>query len=181
MQINKQDGMEKIGIFYGPSKGSVAKVAELLAQEIGNDNVELILVKEATTQDVNRFKKIIFGLSTIGKANWNSYYKDTDWDVFMTIFETANWKNKTIAIYGLGDQLTYPDNFVDGIGWLYERLEKFDTNIVGSCNTEGYQFNESNGLRNGRFLGLPIDEDNEPELTLTRVKNWIDQLKTEGF
>ena len=175
------NGMEKIGLFYGPSMGSVAKIARMISDKIGYDNVELILAKDATADDVNQFNKIIFGLSTIGKANWDSENVDKDWDLFLTQMDKVNWNDKTVAIYCLGDQLTYPDNFVDGLGWVYERLEKYNAKVVGFCKTEGYQFNESVGIRDNQFLGLPLDEDNEARLSDTRIDNWLKQLKQEGF
>lgn len=173
--------MSKTGVFYGPSKGSVAKVANLLSTNFGIGNCDLKLAKDAKAKDLEGYNKIILGLSTIGKANWNSFHKDNDWDIFIDELDKTNWKDKIIAIYCLGDQMTYPNNFVDAIGWIYEKLEKNNAKVVGFCSTEGYQFIESEGVRDNQFLGLPIDEDNESDKTEIRIKNWIDQLKNEGF
>lgn len=173
--------MEKIGIFFGPTLGNVAKTAAVIANELGTSNVELISVKTAKASDISRFSKIILGLSTIGRANWDSKHIDTDWDLFMTHLEECDWTNKTVAIFGLGDQITYSDNFVDAIGWVYERLEKLNVKIIGATSTDGYQFTESEAVRNNQLMGLAIDEDNEPELTLPRVKAWIENLKKSGF
>ncbi|NES97290.1 MAG: flavodoxin FldA, partial [Desertifilum sp. SIO1I2] len=40
-------------------------------------------------------------------------------------------------------------------------------------------FTESKAIKNGKFVGLAIDEDNQPELTEERVKAWVAQLKRE--
>ncbi|MBN2165929.1 MAG: flavodoxin [Marinilabiliaceae bacterium] len=173
--------MKKTGIFYGPAKGSVAKVAEIISNKFGKENCDLVLVKESSVNDLTKYDNIILGISTIGKANWNSYHKDTDWDFFINELDKTDWSKKNVAIYGLGDQFSYPDNFVDGIGWIYERLQKVNAKIVGLCETDGYEFTDSEGVKDGKFLGLPIDEDNQPELTEMRVSKWIDQLKKEGF
>lgn len=173
--------MEKIGIFFGPTQGSVAKIASLITNELGSENTELIPVKAAKVSDINRFSKIILGISTIGRATWDSEHSDTDWDQFMTHLDECDWKNKTVAIFGLGDQITYADNFVDAIGWLYEKLEQQNPSIIGATSTEGYRFSESKAIKNNQFVGLPLDEDNEPELSLPRVKNWISNLKKSGF
>lgn len=173
--------MSKIGVFYGPSKGSVEKIAQMIANEFGAAQTELILIDSATAADVERFDKLIFGISTIGKSNWDSDYKESGWDSFMTKLDEIDWKKKVVAIFGLGDNLTYPLHFVDSIGWLYENLEKFDVKIVGHCDIEGYQFEESQAIRDGKFLGLPVDEDNEAELSSTRVSNWVSQLRNSGF
>ena len=49
--------------------------------------------------------------------------------------------------------------------------------------TEGYVFKESTGLYDENpFLGLGLDEDNEPELTEERVHDWLMQVVAElGF
>jgi flavodoxin I len=173
--------MEKIGIFFGPLKGSVNKVASIIANELGSNGTELIPVKGVNASDIERFSKIILGISSIGRDNWDAQHNDTDWDLFLTHIESINWKGKTVAIFGLGNQVSYADNFVDSMGWLYERLAKLDANIVGSTSTTGYRFNGSDAVKNNKFVGLAIDEDNEQELTLSRVKNWIEDLKKSGF
>lgn len=174
--------MSQIGIFYGPELGSVEKVARLLAERLGSDRVELIPVKQCDADAINKFDNVIFGASTIGKTNWDSEHKDTDWDVFSTKLKDVSWEGKKVAIYGLGDHIQYPEHFVDGIGWIYERLEKFNVNVVGFCPAADYDFVESAGVRDGQFLGLPVDEDSEPEKTDLRVKNWVNRLINEfGF
>jgi flavodoxin I len=50
---------------------------------------------------------------------------------------------------------------------------------VGSVPVDGYTFNASKSVINGRFCGLPIDEDSEPDLTEERLRAWADQLKRE--
>ena len=59
--------MEKIGLFYGPVKGSTEKVAQKVTEQIGNDKVDMIPVRNATVDDLNKYHNIIFGVSTIGK------------------------------------------------------------------------------------------------------------------
>nr|WP_321408676.1 flavodoxin [uncultured Carboxylicivirga sp.] len=174
--------MSQIGIFYGPQLGSVEKVANLIAERLGKDRVELIPVKNCEAEAINKFDNIILGASTIGKTNWDSEYKDTDWDVFATKLENAKWEGKKVAIYSLGDHIQYAEHFVDAIGWIYERLEKLNVEVVGFCPAEDYDFIESEGVRDGQFMGLPVDEDTEPEMTDLRVKNWVKRLINEfGF
>lgn len=169
--------MKKIGIFYGPEKGSVGKVANVIAKELGTDNVKLNLVKGCRGEIINEFDYLIFGISTLGRTNWDSEHEDDDWDEFFTHLKEADWEGKQVAIYGLGDQINYPDHFVDAIGWLYEKLKKFNVKVVGFCDSQDYQYNDSDALLDGKFAGLPLDEDNESEKTLARVRAWIKDLK----
>ncbi len=181
-QVKKAQIMSQIGIFYGPQLGSVEKVANLIAETLGKERVELIPVKNCEADIIDKYDKVIFGSSTIGKINWDSEHHDTDWDVFSTKLKDANWNGKKVAIFGLGDHIQYPEHFVDGIAWIYDRLEKLDVEVVGFCSTEGYTFDESEAVPDGQFLGLPVDEDSEPELTDKRVSNWVTRLINEfGF
>lgn len=36
-------------------------------------------------------------------------------------------------------------------------------------------------LRDGKFCGLALDQDNEDDKTDDRIKGWVAQLKSEGF
>ena len=42
-----------------------------------------------------------------------------------------------------------------------------------------YDFSESKAVKNGKFVGLAIDEDNQSDLTEERVKTWVAQIKRE--
>jgi flavodoxin I len=54
--------------------------------------------------------------------------------------------------------------------------------LTGQVSTDGYEFDESEAVVDGKFLGLPIDEDFEPELTDERVEKWVKQISSEfGF
>jgi flavodoxin I len=171
--------MDETGIFYGPDKGSVSKAALLIAEELDIKETGLKLIKNCSGSSFTPYKNIIFGISTLGRTNWDSEHKDDDWDIFFTHIEEVNWDEKKIAIYGLGDSVNYPNHFVDAMGWLYEKLKKLNATVVGFCAPSPYQFNESKALINGKFIGLPLDEDNEPEKTPSRIKQWISTLKNE--
>lgn len=174
--------MSQVGIFYGPQLGSVEKVARIIAELLGDDRVELVSVKNCKAVVLNRFDRVIFGISTIGKEKWDSEYNDSDWDVFSAKLKEVQWEGKKVAIYSLGDHVKYPEHFVDAIGWIYERLEKLDADVVGGCPVDDYEFVASEGVRDHQFLGLPVDEDNEPEKTPARVADWVKRLVTEhGF
>lgn len=173
--------MVTTAVFYGPSKGSVSKVAHEIVQFLGPSKCDLHWVKECDGSDLEPYSNLIFGISTIGRNIWDSDYEDDDWDVFETKLSEADLSGKKIAIYCLGDHIAYPNNFADALGWLYEKLENFNVEIVGFCNTEDYQFEESEGVRDGKFVGLPLDEDTQADLTTTRLNNWLNGLKEQGF
>ena len=169
--------MSKIGLFFGPLKGSVHRVAEKVKAAFGEEQIELISVNDASATDLEKYDKIIFGISTVGKETWDSNYSNTDWSKFFPNISKVNYSGKTVAIFGLGDHITYSGYFVNAMGVLAKELIKNGANIVGQVDPSGYEFDESEAVIDGKFIGLPIDEDFEPELTDERVANWVKSIK----
>ncbi|HEX7583535.1 MAG TPA: flavodoxin [Prolixibacteraceae bacterium] len=169
--------MSKIGLFFGPLKGSVHRVAEKVKAAIGEENVDMISVNDASLSDLEKYDHIIFGISTVGKETWDSDYANTDWSKFFPNISKVKFSEKTVAIFGLGDNITYPGHFVNAIGVLAKDLLKNGATIVGKVDPSTYEFDESEALIDGMFIGLPIDEDFEPELTDQRVINWVNSIK----
>lgn len=166
--------MKKIGIFYGSSTGNSEAAAQQMQKEFGADVASIYDVSSAKSVDIEKYSNIIFGCSTleIGELEY-------DFEDFLPEIESANLQGKKIAIFGLGDQESYPDSFVDSIGIIYEALEDKGCQFVGKVSTDGYNHDESRGEVNGQFLGLPLDEENQGDLTNERIKKWVEQLKRE--
>jgi len=174
--------MSKTAIFFGPLKGAVNRVANKLKETIGEDKVVMIPVNTATVADIEKYDKIIFGMSTVGKDTWDSTYSNNDWAKFLPEIGKTKYDGKTVAIFGLGDHVTYAATFVDHIAVLARELMKNGAVLTGQVSTDGYEFDESEAVVDGKFLGLPIDEDFEPELTDERVEKWVKQISSEfGF
>ncbi|MBV5312280.1 MAG: flavodoxin [Prolixibacteraceae bacterium] len=169
--------MNKIGLFFGPLKGSVHRVAEKVKAALGEQNVDMISVNDASVSDLEKYDLIIFGISTVGKETWDSNYSNTDWSKFFPNISKVDFAGRTVAIFGLGDHITYSGYFVNAIGVLAKELLKKGATIVGQVDPSGYEFDESEAVIEGTFIGLPIDEDFEPELTDERVANWVNSIK----
>jgi flavodoxin I len=174
--------MNKTAIFFGPLNGAVHRVANKLKDAIGEEKVEMVPVKDATVDDINRYDKIIFGLSTVGKETWESIYTNVDWAKFLPEIRKTRYEGKTVAIFGLGDHITYAATFVDHIGLLGNELKANGATLVGQVPQDTYEFEDSAAVADGKFMGLPVDEDFEPELTDERVNNWVEQIRPHfGF
>ena len=173
--------MNKIGLFFGPLKGSVHRVADKIKGIIGDEFVDMISVNEASAADLEKYDNVIFGISTVGKETWDSEYSNTDWAKFFPTISQVDYRNKTIAIFGLGDHVTYPDHFVNAMGVLGKEILKKnpDAKIVGQVDPSVYEFEGSEALIDGKFIGLPVDEDFEPELTDERIVAWVSSIKEE--
>ncbi len=175
--------MNRIGLFYAPAKGSTEKIAKIIAEKIGNDKVDLILVDENTETDVFKpYEKLILGISTVGRENWDTEYKKVGWDFFLPKLDNADFTNKTVALFGLGNHILYADYFVDAMGELGQKILGKGGKLVGWVDQNGYEFKHSKAIINNKFVGLPLDEDTQEELTQERLNKWLKEIKEEfGF
>tara|TARA_B100000787_G_scaffold165566_1_gene149657 strand:+ start:1285 stop:1800 length:516 start_codon:yes stop_codon:yes gene_type:complete len=160
------------GLIYSSYTGLTFDITTTIDKQLDVLNLEVLEVSSINSNDFLRFDFLILGVPT-----WFVGELEPDWDDYFPDFEKIDFTGKDIAIFGLGDQYGYPDNFVDGIGILAEVIIKNGGNIIGYWPNKGYDFNKSIGLApNGMFYGLALDEDNEPELTDERIKYWIEGL-----
>ena len=167
--------MKKVGIFYASDTGNTEAIAEKMLAAFGEENAQIFDVSDADASDMEPFTNLIFSSPT-----WGSGDLQDDFDEFMEEISETDFDGKTIALFGLGDGVTYEDTFVDAMGQIYEVLEEKGCKIVGSVSTEGYEFDSSlSEKEDGRFVGLALDEDNQDDLTDERITNWVAQLKSE--
>lgn len=168
--------MSDIGIFFGSDTGNTMELANRIQQELANYNVETFDIgQDATDQSFEKYNKILIGVPT-----W--YYGEVqiDWDDFIPELEKIDFTGKKVGIFGCGDQEDYSEYFLDAMGILGEIITKNGGVIVGHWPTEGYEFEESKALVNdNHFIGLGIDYDRQPELTETRVQEWVKQIVEE--
>ena len=97
----------------------------------------------------------------------------------MPEIESIDMTGKKVALFGLGDQERYPDNFVDGIGILAEAFTKSNAELIGFMPVNDYHFPQSRAVKEGHFLGLPLDIENQSEQTEERILKWVAKLKKE--
>jgi len=172
--------MSKTALYYSPVGGNVNRVANMLGEMIGNDKVDIVPVKEVKTGDLDKYDKVILLGSTVGADHWNNVTIVDEWPEFFTKNKEVSFEKKKVAIVGLGNSFIYPSHFVDGMAVLYENLTKQNAKVLGKVEKKGYDFTDSEAVNDdGFFCGLPIDEDNEEELTAERLGNWISILKSD--
>lgn len=166
--------MKKIGLFYGTSTVKTAEIAKKVQAAFGDAAISVVAIEEAWRKDFEGYDNIILGTST-----WFDGELPTYWDEILPDLDDLKLKGKKVAIFGLGNQIDYPENFVDGIGLLAETFEAGGATIVGLTSTEGYTFEKSKALRGDKFLGLAIDIDTQADKTDKRISDWVAQLKKE--
>ena len=166
--------MKKIGLFYGGATAKTAVVALKIQEAFAENEVVLIPIEGATRKEFESFDNIIAGTST-----WFDGELPTYWDEFLPEIESIDMTGKKVALFGLGDQERYPDKFVDGIGILAEAFTKSNAELVGFMPVSDYQFTQSRAVKEGHFLGLALDVENQSEQTEERILKWVAELKKE--
>jgi flavodoxin I len=89
-----------------------------------------------------------------------------------------DFTGKKVAIFALGDSASYSTSFAESMKVVYDAI-KDKAQIVGQVPDEGYTYDDSTAVNDGMWLGLPIDEDNEYDMTQERLEKWVEALKEE--
>lgn len=159
-----------MAIFYGSSTGNTEMAAQKIKEQMGEFISHIADVADAEPKDMEQYDLLFLGVST-----WNIGEMQDDWDNFIPQMEGLNLAGKKIAFFAMGDAAGYPHNFLDAMGELWGVVKNLgDPELIGVWPTEGYVFEDSQGkFDDDHFLGLGLDEDNEPELTDERIKAWL--------
>lgn len=168
--------MNRTALFYATSTEKTAAAGLLIREAFGEQHVDIVPIEHAWKREFEGYDYLIAGTST-----WFDGELPVSWDELLPELKGLRLDGKKVAIYGLGDQVNYPDNFVDAIGLLAEVFVGCGAELTGFTSTEGYYFNHSKAVHDGHFLGLALDPETQPEKTPERIRRWVEQLKREGF
>ncbi|MCE4566555.1 flavodoxin [Maribellus sp. CM-23] len=168
--------MSKTAIIYSFHTQKSKKVAEKITEAFGKDKLEAVNAEELTKEIIEKYDHFILSAPTWFDGELPNY-----WDEFVPDLEEMDLSKKSFAIFGLGDQKGYPENFCDAIGLLADILEGCGAKIVGQTSVEGYTYEASRAQRGDKFIGLPLDQENQARLTKDRVGKWVEKLKEEFF
>ena len=88
-------------------------------------------------------------------------------------------KGEVVGLVGLGNQFAFGESFCGGIRHLYDVIVKKGAKVVGFTSTDGYHYEETSIIEDGKFIGLALDEENQANLTPKRIGDWITEIKKE--
>ena len=172
--------MAKIGLFFGTDTGNTRKVAKQIKKSFDDELMAKPLnVNRAEPDDFMSYQFLILGTPTLGDGVLPGLSADCEnesWEEFLPKLEGQDFSGKTIAIFGLGDQVTYPDEFVDAIFYLHEFFDERGATMVGDWPIDGYEFEQSAAVVDDHFLGLALDQDNQSSLTDERLSAWLKHI-----
>lgn len=169
--------MKKTLLLYWGTGGNVEKAAKKVYSMFDQKTIDIADVVSFDMETIDNYQLLIFGGSTIGAENWMDAKADNEWNRFFRNMEKHEPLAFKTAFFGLGDQVLYPDHFVDGLGVFQEEMDELNIPIIGQWPVAGYSFTDSDGMKNDHFYGLALDLDNEPDLSNERIKAWTDLIK----
>ena len=126
---------------------------------------------DAVVADFEACDLLVLGTPTYGAGELQA-----DWEEGIDRLGAASLAGKKVALFGLGDQQSYPDTFVDAIGTLYDTVTGLGAEVVGFTDTKGYEFEASTAVRDDRFVGLVLDQDNQAAKSEKRIASWTSQI-----
>lgn len=168
--------MKKTGIFYGSTTGTTEAVAETIASKLGIDAADVHNVGSASAADIDAYDALLLGTST-----WGAGDMQDDWYDFLDQLKGQDLTGKLVALFGCGDSSSFSDTFCSAMGEIHEGLAQTGATFIGAVSTDGYTFDDSASVSDGKFVGLALDEVNEDDKTAERIDAWAAQLKAEGL
>lgn len=167
---------KKIALFYGSSTCYTEMVAEKIQSAIGESLVDVFNVDTTPVIEAQFYEFLIMGIPT-----WDYGELQEDWEEIWPELDDLKLDGKKVAVFGLGDQVGYPEWFLDAMGYLYHKLKKRGATMVGHWPNEGYEFEASKALTENEkhFVGLALDEENEFTLSQERIDQWCHSLLEE--
>lgn len=157
-----------VKVIYGSSTGETEAVAGTIAKAFG---VDAINVSDATAADFDA------DLVILGSSTWGSGDLQDDWDSKIKLLDSVDLTGKKVAVFGFGDQEGFGDTYCNALSILADKAVSRGATLVGQTSTEGYNYSESESVRDGKFVGLALDANNQSDLTDDRVAAWIETLK----
>lgn len=161
--------MKKTLVVFGSTTGTCEDLAARIAEKLG---AEVINVTDLDSSTIAAYDNLILGTST-----WGAGELQDDWYDGVETLKAAGLAGKTVALFGCGDSAGYGDTFVGGLAPLYEAAKEAGATLIGAVPTDGYSYDDSEAVVDGQFVGLPLDEVNEPDLSDERIAAWVSAIE----
>ena len=159
--------MSKTVVIFGSSTGTCEGIAEKIGAKLG---AEVVNVQDLN-DDVLAADNLLLGTYT-----WGAGELQDDWYDGVDTIKGADLSGKTVAIFGCGDSASYSDTFCGAMKELYNAAKEAGANVIGEVSTDGYTFDDSDAIVDGKFVGLALDDINEDDKTDERIDAWLERL-----
>jgi flavodoxin II len=165
-----------IGLFYGSSTCYTEMASEKIRQLLGEALVDMHNVADDPIANCLYYDFLIMGIPT-----WDYGELQEDWEEIWDELDELDLSGKRIALFGLGDQVGYPEWFLDAMGFLHHKLKNRGATLVGYWPNQGYEYDGSKALTEdeSQFVGLALDDENQFDETDARIAAWCAQILRE--
>lgn len=160
------------GIFFGSTTGNTEEVANQIAQTLGVDAADVHNVGSTSADVALNYDKLLLGSST-----WGCGDLQDDWYDFLDALSTLNLSGKEVGIFGCGDSDSYGDTFCGAIAQIYDGLQNSGCTFIGAYEPTDYNVTDSDVCRDGKFVGLAIDESDDDDKNQARLAAWCELVK----
>lgn len=164
--------MKTTAIFYGSTSGNCEGIAGKIAEALGVDASNVYSASQLDAAKIAAFDNLLLGSST-----WGSGDLQDDWYDAVEVIKSTNLSGKTVAVFGCGDSCGFSTTYCDAMAPLYNAAKEAGATLIGEVSTDGYTFDESASVVDGKFVGLALDEDNESDKTDERIAAWVEDIK----
>ena len=175
--------MSRIGLFFASSTGNTRRIAKFIKKRYNDETMaDALNVNKATPELIASYSHLIFGTSTLGGGQLpglSTYCMGGGWEEFLPKLCDVDFTGKTVALFGLGDQDKYPDEFLDAMGEIYQFVVARGAKVVGAWPADDYSFIQSRALVEDQFIGLALDQENQKNLTDARLDTWLKLIAPE--
>lgn len=139
-----------VGIYYSTATGNTEAVADYIGKAA---DVEIKDIGDATDDEILGHDALIVGAPT-WHTGADEQRSGTSWDDWLyDTLPKLDISSKKIAIFGVGDQESYSDNFCDAAGELHDLFKSKGCSIYGMTSQEGYIHEASKAIVDGMFCG----------------------------
>ena len=161
----------KAALIYSKSSKNTSTVANIIKDTLKNQ-IQEVNIDDCSFDEIMEYDLIIAGVST-----WYDGELPPAWDEYLPGIEEFDMQRKSFAIFGLGNQKAYPENYQDAMGILEHFFVQRGAKPIGKISTEGYNFEQSLALReNSLFCGLSIDSSFTEEQTKNMIHKWLEDI-----
>ena len=162
-------------LFYGSQTGTTVGVAHKIQRQLNGLVSQAKSIQHAQPHELAACDFLVLGGATYGDGELTD-----DWKRFWPLMDSINFAGKRVALFALGDQFGYSYTFVSAMKLLYDKVSDSGGQIIADCiPTADFEFAKSESVVDGCFIGLVIDEVNQPELTERRIKAWASIVRQQ--
>ncbi|RYZ78832.1 MAG: flavodoxin [Proteobacteria bacterium] len=155
-------------LFYGTQSGMSQSVAEQIQMALSEWIDEIVDISFAKPGEIAEEEFLVLGGGTYGSGELT-----TDWERFWPQMDKIDFTGKKVALFCLGDAWAYEDNFCSAMRIFYNKVIELGGEIIGrGAAASEYNFDHSEAVIDGFFVGAALDEMNESSKTPRRIAIW---------